>query len=299
MIASTACSLHIDIARVSRADQGSSGVAASGPAHGAAKGEWLMKSNASQNGHMYDDLFYRYQREGSLRSARRVLPHVVRAATAASVLDVGCGAGAWLSVWSELGVRELQGVDGDYVDRSLLLFDPKQFIPLDIAQPFDRQRRFDLVMCLEVAEHVPPNSSDTLVANLVRHGDVVLFCAAAPGQGGENHVNEQPYEFWRDRFAAHGYLMYDAVRLALVGDEQIEPWYRYNLFLFAHQRGQHALAADVARTRIDGASPVADLSPWWYRLRKALLRQLPPSAVTRLAVWKHGRAVRASRTPAA
>jgi hypothetical protein len=34
---------------------------------------------------------------------------------------------------------------------------------------------------------------------------MVLFSAAPPGQGGEHHVNERTYEFWRGLFARHGY----------------------------------------------------------------------------------------------
>ena len=72
-----------------------------------------------------------------------------------SVLDVGCGPGMWLAEWLRMGVREIAGVDGDYVPRSALAIPPDAFRAVDISQPFDLGRGFKLVVCLEVAEHVP------------------------------------------------------------------------------------------------------------------------------------------------
>ena len=251
-----------------------------------------MTAQTEPTAHTYDSLFYQYQREGAIRSARTLLPPLIRVLGVKSVLDVGCGAAAWLAAYRDLGVTDCIGVDGEYVDRSLLLIDKDRFHPRDITRPFDFARQFDLVQCLEVAEHVPTAMSDTLVDNIVRHGRRVLFSAAVPGQGGEDHINEQSYEFWRDRFAARSYHLYDFVRPAVVDNEAIEPWYRYNVLLFVHDSAAKALPAEVAATRVPDASPIRDYSPLPYRLRKALLRSLPDGAVSALAVWKHKLAVR-------
>jgi hypothetical protein len=88
------------------------------------------------------------------------------------------------------------------------------------------------VQSLEVAEHVPATAAQTFVDCLVAHAPVVLFSAAVPGQGGDNHVNEQPYEYWRSLFADRGYRMYDFLRPQIVGTKAAH-WYRYNTFLFA------------------------------------------------------------------
>ena len=104
-------------------------------------------SSAQENSelHQYSALFYRYQREGSARSASQVLPALNQALDIQSVLDVGCGAGAWLSVHQQLGVSDFIGVDGDYVDRTLLMVDKARFKPQDITQSFDFHRKFDLM----------------------------------------------------------------------------------------------------------------------------------------------------------
>lgn len=245
--------------------------------------------------HHYDSLFYRYQREGSARSAMKVLPCVLGKLPITSALDVGCGAAAWLSAYDKLGVKDYLGIDGDYVDRSLLMVDVARFRPGNITQPIDVGRQFDLVQCLEVAEHVPTATSATLVDNIVRHGKLVLFSAAVPGQGGEDHINEQPCEFWRDLFAARGYRLFDFVRPEIAGEHTVESWYRYNLMFFAHDSVVAQLPPAIARTRVPDGAPIADLSPLGFRLRKLVLRSLPESVVSKLAVWKHKQAVKALR----
>lgn len=242
--------------------------------------------------HQYDEVFYKYQREGSLRSARKVLPVIHDALSVSSVLDVGCGAGAWLRAHRECGVSDCVGVDGDYVDRAVLLIDHDRFLPRDITHSFELGRRFDLVQCLEVAEHVPRSCSETLVDNITRHGPHVLFSAAVPGQGGEDHINEQSYSYWRDLFASRGYRLFDFVRPRIASFHEIEFWYRYNILFFAHESAIDGLPPAVQSTRIANNAGVPDLSPWAYRTRKLLLRPLPVSVVSRLARWKHKQVIR-------
>ena len=96
-------------------------------------------------------------------------------------------------------------VDGPYVDRRRLLIDPGDFHAADLAAPIGLGRRFDLVQSLEVAEHLPAAKAEQFVDMLTTHGHCVMFSAAVPGQGAENHVNEQPAEYWRAIFGERGY----------------------------------------------------------------------------------------------
>lgn len=66
----------------------------------------------------YDERFFAYVDAGAVRSAHRILPKLLESIEVRSVLDVGCARGAWLSVWSDLGVHTIFGVDGDYVEPS-------------------------------------------------------------------------------------------------------------------------------------------------------------------------------------
>ena len=240
----------------------------------------------------YDALFYKYQRDGAVRSARALLPHVISALHINSVLDVGCGAGAWLAAYDALGVSDHVGVDGDYVDRSMLLVAAAKFVPRDISIPFDLARQFDLVQCLEVGEHVPNAASATLVDNIVRHGKHVLFSAAVPGQGGEEHINEQPYGFWRALFAQRGFRLFDFLRPRMQDDNRIEPWYRHNVLFFAHDDVVEQLASTIISAHVPDDAPIKDFASAGYRLRKALLRSLPSKAVSSIAILKHKLVVR-------
>ena len=153
---------------------------------------------------VYTDRFYEVDLAGSFRSAQRIVPLLRSLIDPRSVLDVGCGNGAFLKAFSLAGVADILGVDGDYVPRERLLIDMANFRPTDLAKPLALGRRFDLVMSLEVAEHLPAAAAPSFVRSLVEHGDVVFFSAAVPGQRGANHVNEQWPSYWAKLFAAHG-----------------------------------------------------------------------------------------------
>ena len=85
--------------------------------------------------------------------------------------------------------------------------------------------------CLEVGEHLPPESAGTLVRSLCTHSDRIFFSAAAPQQLGEHHINCQWPEYWQALFNEHGYSCHDEVRFRMWRDTGIEPWYRQNMFL--------------------------------------------------------------------
>jgi SAM-dependent methyltransferase len=237
--------------------------------------------------YVYDDTFFRYLQQGSTRSAESVVPLVIDQLQIRSILDVGCGAGAWLAEYRRLGLRDCVGVDGDYVNPSSLLIPTSAFMPQNIAEPFSLARRFDLVQCLEVGEHLPPAASSTLVKNLVAHSDMILFSAAIPGQGGENHINEQPYEFWRGLFAEHGYSAYDFLRPMLRGNPSVEIWYRHNTMLYVADAFAAQLPASVAATRIPAGKPIPDVSSTAYRIRTRMLANLSVESLTRIAILKH------------
>ena len=180
----------------------------------------------------YDREFYDRIGGGSLRSARVVAPLIRDLVPTRTVIDVGCGTGAWAYAFQELGSQVL-GVDGSWVPRDQRLV---PFVECDLAQdPFGVRHigRYDLAVSLEVGEHLPFDRARDLVALLVHLGDAVLFSAAVPGQGGANHINEQWPEWWAELFAERGYLPGDVVRPAVKGHPDVEWWYARNTFLYA------------------------------------------------------------------
>jgi SAM-dependent methyltransferase len=231
--------------------------------------------------------FFDYINAGSLESAGVLVPFLCQHLEIESVLDLGCGQGAWLKVWGDNGVRDITGIDGPYVDQDELLIEARSFQAGDLTKPIRLERKFDVVQCLEVAEHIPPDASATLVENLTRHGSVLLFSAATPGQGGEHHINERAPEFWRDLFLAENYVLLDFLRPHLSGRMEVESWYRYNTFLFVARDQLDALPALLRTTALADQAKIPRVEPLFYRLRCELLRFFPRQTVDGIARLKH------------
>lgn len=169
-------------------------------------------------------------------SAERILRILFEYVKPQSLLDVGCGRGAWLAVAEELGVSDIRGVESTAFDRSRLVIDPAVVAFCDLERGLSLGRRFDLVLCLEVGEHLAADSASTLIASLARHSDLVLFSAAIPLQGGDGHVNERFPDYWAALFEAEGYRPLDFLRPRIWNDPQVLWWFPQNTLVFAHDR---------------------------------------------------------------
>lgn len=244
--------------------------------------------------HEYSDDFFEYIERGSIASAKCFVNFVGPLLDITSVLDVGCGRGAWLREWRNSGVAVARGVDGPYVCEDSLLIPSTDFRAIDLSQQFNVGERYDLVTCLEVAEHLPPRSSMELINSLVAHSDLVLFSAATPGQGGENHINERPLSFWQAAFAKHGYLAFDIIRKHFRGDLRVEPWYRFNSILYAAPIRASTVPQCVRETLVEGVSIPEMGNVSWFA-RRSVLRLLPIQTVTMLSKWNYRRLNRAYR----
>jgi SAM-dependent methyltransferase len=251
---------------------------------------------------LYNQDFFDAQSRESLQSARVVLRELFRHVRPQSVVDIGCGIGTWLRAAEDLGVVDRLGVDGDYVDRGALMLPGERFLPVDLAQPgltsavAERGRaRFDLVMCLEVAEHLPFERSEALVSDLCQLGDLVLFSAAVPFQHGTGHINEQWPEFWATLFRARGYACFDLLRPTLWAHPDVNWWYAQNTLVFAKE-GSEAYAQLPATSTV-GTSALSLVHPeaWlsgllnvWHRHRAAAREEEVEDFRTLLRAWTDG-----------
>jgi len=181
----------------------------------------------------YDRKFYDDLRDTALPSASCIAPILRGLMTIDSVVDVGCGNGAWLAAFAEAGASRILGVDGAWIESDQLLIPRECFRRLPLSEPVVLAERFDLAMSLEVAEHLPPERAAAFVSELCALAPVVLFSAAIPEQGGLNHVNEQWPEYWADLFRGSGYLAIDTLRFLLWDDPGVTWWYKQNLLIFA------------------------------------------------------------------
>jgi SAM-dependent methyltransferase len=252
----------------------------------------------------YSSTFYRQVHAQVRDSAREIVPLVTALVQPKRVVDVGCGTGTWLAAFAEHGATDVLGLDGDYVDRSLLDIPADRFVAADLSKPVRVAGRYDLAVCLEVAEHLPEASAGPLVDLLTSLAPCVLFSAAIPFQGGVNHLNEQWPEYWADRFRARTFLPIDCLRRAVWSNEKVAWFYAQNILLFAEERyakDRPLLARELSNTtgQLSLVHPSCFLMRVWeeHDLASRPLRQVLAALpeLSRNAVRRRLSRVRATR----
>ncbi|WP_017654583.1 class I SAM-dependent methyltransferase [Fortiea contorta] len=148
-----------------------------------------------------------------------------------TVAEFGCGPGHLSRELAKLGVKVI-AVDGhSYPDFTGLAV---EFHRLDLNDHtaianFFANKHFDLAICVEVAEHLQPVVSSTLIEWLTLVAPVVIFSAAVPHQGGHGHINLQPREYWHNEFIQREFVVADRIRELLRPISTVAPWYCYNI----------------------------------------------------------------------
>jgi SAM-dependent methyltransferase len=229
----------------------------------------------NRNDCLYNSAFFEMITEGALQSAQIIVPLVSRLVGPKSVIDIGCGYGAWLKVFQEHGVKRVRGLDGRHIDLSKLLIDRIYFSPVDLAERFQVSERYDLAVCLEVAEHLPQSAAPQLIRTLTTFAPFVLFSAAVPGQKGTGHVNEQWPSYWKSLFAENGFRRLDPIRRHIWKDNRIQWFYRQNIFLYVSQNSltkSESLQAEERLAELD-VTYIECLNR--YRTLKGVLGELP------------------------
>jgi len=169
------------------------------------------------------------------RSVDVIVPLIIELLDPKSVVDFGCNVGCWLDRFRRNSVIDICGIDGEYISESDLLIPKENYISFNLndVRELKLERQFDLALCLECAEHLEPSSAEDIVETLCKSAPHVVFSAAVPGQTGMGHKNEQYPDFWQALFARQGYEMFDAFRPQIWKREEVDFWYRQNLFLFS------------------------------------------------------------------
>jgi SAM-dependent methyltransferase len=225
---------------------------------------------------LYSRRFYARREARVADSAEALVPQLVSLLQPRSVLDIGCANGLWLAAFSRHGVEQVHGVDGPWVPPDTLRIPSAEFTRLDLGTcplpyTFHADRRFDLVICFELLEHLPAARAEALVSALCALSDTLLVSAAVPHQGGTGHINERWPGHWRERFAARGFQACDFIRLEHWNNERIAPWYRQNVV--GYFRGgvpalvrEHALRQ--AERLVDEPLPLCHPGVFSYKLGK-------------------------------
>jgi hypothetical protein len=179
---------------------------------------------------VYNDKFYE-DSNTRIESAREILNLVFNITKPNSILDVGCGRGSWLTVAKELGAKTIYGIDGQWNDGKHI---DKHIVykSMDLNKNFVLESKFDLTICLEVAEHLEANSANNLISSLVNTSDIIIFSAAFKYQGGVNHINQNLHSYWANLFLKYNFLAFDIIRPEIWSNDKVSYWYRQNTFLY-------------------------------------------------------------------
>jgi SAM-dependent methyltransferase len=190
---------------------------------------------------LYGAEFYAHFDDESSKAARVCVPLIIDLLRPNSVVDVGCGIGQWLAEFAARGVADYLGIDGPHIQDEQLRIPRERFRRHDLFQPLRLERRFDLAISLEVAEHLPGGRAAGFVELLTSAAPAVVFSASVPRQGGIGHVNEQWPWYWKRLFSQRGYVQLDPFRKTLWGNRDVVSYYQQNMLLYADPAVHQAL----------------------------------------------------------
>jgi SAM-dependent methyltransferase len=150
---------------------------------------------------LYDEAFYRDHKIGG----EQIVASLQRRYDFASVIDVGCGSGEILSELQKIAISA-RGLERSKAALAICREQGLVVHDFDLESDAPLDWKSDLVISTEVAEHLPASCADRYVALMDGMAkNVIILTAATPGQGGTDHVNEQPYSYWIEKFDTLGW----------------------------------------------------------------------------------------------
>lgn len=197
---------------------------------------------------IYNSEYYARDVEArAVRSAGSIADSIIATFAPKRVIDIGCGTGALLEALRERGC-EVFGLE--YSDAALKYCSYRH---LNVAK-FDLESDaigdesgFDVAVSMEVAEHLPEKIANRYVDLIAHMAPQIVFTAAPPGQGGTDHVNLQPPQYWKAKFQQRGFEYAEEVTQRWHDDWQVggevESWYYDNLMIFRKKNLNDNLAA--------------------------------------------------------
>lgn len=191
--------------------------------------------------HIYDDKFFQNTIKLEADSALAFVDVVLKYYQPVSLVDIGCGAGIYLREFERRGISDLLGIDGSPAAREAFLLDKSRLVISDLAAPYHFEKKYDLALCLEVAEHLRAEDADTLVKTVSAASDDIIFTAAVPGQGPRSigHINEQPHEYWIKKFREQGFAYLESRTEAMrkkMAARSVVWWIVDNLMVFNKEK---------------------------------------------------------------
>ena len=166
---------------------------------------------------------YTYLHNEELPFAKRLAEWIKDNLEPQKVLDLGCGPGTYVNCFKELNVNAI-GYDTD-----LRIEGSNNLICKSL---FDVEETGDVVLCMEVAEHIDSSNNLQIVeamTNALESKGILIWTAAKPGQGGVGHINCQTKDYWIDLFKSQPLKRCKNIELILV--EEMKKGYHMGWFV--------------------------------------------------------------------
>jgi 2-polyprenyl-3-methyl-5-hydroxy-6-metoxy-1,4-benzoquinol methylase len=191
----------------------------------------------------YDDRYFKWHKDHTRDYAIRNMDWYIKRYQPTSIIDYGCGVGAYLEAALLNNITKIKGFDigGDYVKKYTDNSVQPYIEYLDCTLPLTTDK-YDCTISLETGEHIETSASDQFVLNIVNSTNMIgtiLFSAAQPGQGGSGHINCQTKEFWKDKFALHSFIYDKALTDAILKEWKLQKAPEYiinNLIVFKYKK---------------------------------------------------------------
>jgi len=241
--------------------------------------------------------FYESVNQRASETAKLVFEILNKYVRVNSIVDAGCGSGAWIRTALEEGLEKAYGLDltssidlinknsdfKEQLDSGRIELIERDFV----SNPISEFPKADLAVCLEVLEHLPPSTAESLVARLTEASDFVIFSAAQPGQGGTYHINEQELRYWVDQFAKYDFEPFDPFREILSESNFVPRFYSLNMLLLVSKEALSAGDKIIDRTSLLDVKVTdfqqLDKKSFLEKVRYKLIAILPVSTVTWLS----------------
>ena len=183
---------------------------------------------------IYDRNYYAEVEVSAIENAEAMAKTMAARFKPKFVIDVGCGTGALLESFRNLGC-ETCGLE--YSDAGLAYCHKRKLAvrKFNLEKELTSDAGYDLATSFEVAEHLAPWAADRYVALLCQFSPRVVMSAAPPGQGGVDHINEQPQFYWIEKFNRCNYSFDENSSRELALDWKalgVTSWYRDNMMVF-------------------------------------------------------------------
>jgi len=186
---------------------------------------------------------------------------IMRQYAPASIIEFGCGNGELTKALSKKGAS-ITAIDG-YAHPNFNNHDNISFFKIDLNNSVvlkkflaTQNQKFDVAICMEVAEHLNPDVTESLIDSLTSSADVVIFSAAIPGQGGEGHINCRNRVFWHIEFEKRNFLIKDTIRSQIRDELKVARWYALNIVDYVKSLTEPCIEdyRNVVRNLVDSES---------------------------------------------